>query len=95
MLDVAGGAQQDHFPGGSHQMAARIAAELGDRIRLNAAVTRIEWSPDAVAVTSSNGVVEARRAILAVAPAQRLDIDIAPRCRSNTNSWPSAGRWAR
>ena len=47
MLDVAGGAQQDHFPGGSHQMAARIAAELGDRIRLNAAVTRIEWSPDA------------------------------------------------
>ena len=78
MLDVAGGAQQDHFPGGSHQMAARIAAELGDRIRLNAAVTRIEWSPDAVAVTSSNGVVEARRAILAVAPAQRLDIDIAP-----------------
>ena len=29
-------------------------------------------------MTSSNGVVEARRAILAVAPAQRLDIDIAP-----------------
>ena len=63
MLDVAGGAQQDHFPGGSHQMAARIAAELGDRSGWNAAVTRIEWSPDAVLVTSSNGVVEARRAI--------------------------------
>lgn len=78
MLDTAGGAQQDHFPGGSHEMAARMAAELGDRVRLRATVTRIEWSQNAVAVSSSNGVVEARRAIVAVAPAQRLDIDIAP-----------------
>lgn len=78
MLDTAGGAQQDHFPGGSHEISARIAAELGDRIRLGAVVSRIEWSADAVAVTSSAGVVEARRAVIAVAPAQRLDIDIAP-----------------
>jgi len=78
MLDVAGGAQQDHFPGGTHQMSARMAAELGDRARLNAVVSRIEWSADAVAVTSSAGVVDARRAIVAVAPIQRLDIDIAP-----------------
>lgn len=78
MLDVAGGAQQDHFPGGTHEMSARMAAELGERVRLGAIVSRIEWSDDAVAVSSSNGVVEARRAILAIAPAQRLDIDIAP-----------------
>lgn len=78
MLDTAGGAQQDHFPGGSHEMSARIAAELADRIRLGAVVSRIEWSEDAVAVTSSAGVVEARRAIIAVPPAHRLDIDIAP-----------------
>ena len=78
MLDTVGGAQQDHFTGGTHQMSARIADELGDRIRLGAVVTRIEWSSDAVAVNSSAGVVEARRAIIAVAPAQRLDIDIAP-----------------
>lgn len=78
MLDVAGGAQQDHFPGGSHEMSVRIAADLGDRVRLGAAVTRIEWSDDAVAVMSSAGVVEARRAIVAIAPAHRLDIDIAP-----------------
>ena len=78
MLDVPGGAQQDHFPGGSHQMALALAAELGDRIRLGSIVSRIEWSEDAVAVTSTGGVVEARRAILAIAPAQRLDIDIAP-----------------
>jgi monoamine oxidase len=78
MLDVVGGAQQDHFPRGSHEIAQRIAAELGDRIRLGAAVSRIEWSQNAVAVTSSAGVVEARRAIVAIAPAHRLDIDIAP-----------------
>ncbi|MEI6253898.1 MAG: flavin monoamine oxidase family protein [Mycobacteriaceae bacterium] len=78
MLDVVGGAQQDHFPGGTHEMSARMAAELGERVRLGAIVSRIEWSQDAVAVSSSDGVVEARRAILAVAPSQRLDIDIAP-----------------
>jgi monoamine oxidase len=78
MLDTAGGAQQDHFVHGTHQMAARIADELGERIRLGAIVSRIEWSENAVAVNSSAGVVDARRAIIAVAPAQRLDIDIAP-----------------
>ena len=78
MLDTAGGAQQDHFVHGTHQMAARIADQLGERIHLGAIVSRIEWSQNAVAVTSSAGVVEARRAIIAVAPSQRLDIDIAP-----------------
>ncbi|HOB49601.1 MAG TPA: flavin monoamine oxidase family protein [Mycobacterium sp.] len=78
MLDTAGGAQQDHFADGSHEMSARIAAELGDRVRLGAVVTRIEWSDDAVAVASSAGTFEARRAIVAVPPAHRLDIDIAP-----------------
>ena len=78
MLDTAGGAQQDHFVHGSHQLSARIADELGERIRLGAIVSRIEWSESAVAVSSSAGTVEARRAILAVAPSQRLDIDIDP-----------------
>jgi monoamine oxidase len=78
MLDVVDGAQQDHFPGGTHQISTTMAAELGDRVRLGANVTRIEWSDDAVAVMSSAGVVEARRAIVAIPPAHRLDLDIAP-----------------
>ncbi|TGD87150.1 flavin monoamine oxidase family protein [Mycolicibacterium sp. CH28] len=78
MLDVVGGAQQDHFPGGTQQIADKMAAELGERVRLNSVVSRIEWSSDAVAVTSSSGVVEARRAIVAIPPAHRLGIDIAP-----------------
>ena len=92
MLDVVGGAQQDHFPGGSHQLATTMAAELGERVRLNAVVSRIEWSDDAVAVMSSAGAVEARRAILAMAPVQRLDIDIAPappiEYQQLAQSWP-------
>ncbi|MCB1265781.1 MAG: flavin monoamine oxidase family protein [Mycobacterium sp.] len=78
MLGTVGGAQQDHFVEGTHQMSVRMAEELSDRIRLGAVVSRIEWSEDAVAVTSSAGVVEARRAVVAIAPMQRLDIDIAP-----------------
>lgn len=78
MLDVVGGAQQDHFPGGTQQIADKMAADLGARIHLDAVVTRIEWSDDAVAVTSSGGVVEARRAIIAIPPAHRQGIDIAP-----------------
>lgn len=78
MLDTAGGAQQDHFPGGSAEISTRLAAELGERIRLGAVVSRIEWSAKAVAVTSSAGLVEARRVIVAIPPAHRLAIDIAP-----------------
>ncbi len=78
MLDVVGGAQQDHFPAGTQQIADKMAADLGERVRLNAAVSRIEWSDDAVAVTSTAGVVEARRAIVAIPPAHRLALDIAP-----------------
>jgi monoamine oxidase len=60
------------------QSIADLAEKEGVTIVTNAAVSRIEWSPDAVALTSSAGVVEARRAIVAIAPAHRLDIDIAP-----------------
>ena len=42
MLDVEGGAQQDRFPGGTQQIALRMADELGDRVVLSAAVRRIE-----------------------------------------------------
>jgi monoamine oxidase len=78
MLDTTGGAQEEVFPDGTQQIAKKMAAELGDRVRLNSIVSRIEWSEDAVAVSSSSGTVEARRAIVAVPPAHRQAIDIAP-----------------
>ena len=38
MLDVEGGAQQDRFPGGTQQIALRMAEELGPRVVLDAVV---------------------------------------------------------
>ena len=36
MLDVEGGAQQDRYPGGTQQIAVRMADALGERVRLDA-----------------------------------------------------------
>ncbi len=46
MLDVKGGAQQDRFPGGTQQIALRMAEELGPRVVLNAVVRSIERRTD-------------------------------------------------
>jgi monoamine oxidase len=92
MLDTTGGAQEEVFPAGTQQIAKKMAAELGDRVRLNSIVTRIEWSDHAVAVSSSSGTVDARRVIVAVPPAHRLNIDIAPAppigYQQLAQSWP-------
>ena len=71
--------------------------ELGERVRLDAAVSRIEWSDDAVAVTvDGRGGRRAAAPSSAIPPAHRAAIDIRPgpadRVRS---SWPSTGRRAR
>lgn len=41
MLDVTGGAQQDRFLGGTQEIAEKMAAELGERLRLGKVVDRI------------------------------------------------------
>lgn len=93
MLDTSGGAQQDRFPGGTQQIAARIADELGPRLVLNAPVRRLEWREDAgVTVTSDAGAVTARRAIVAIPPQHRAAIEFAPQLprqhRELVTNWP-------
>jgi monoamine oxidase len=66
MLDTRGGAQQDRFPGGTQQIALRMADGLGPRVRLGAVVRRVEWRDDGVAVAFDGGQVAARFAIVAV-----------------------------
>ena len=78
MLDVEGGAQQDRFPAGTQQIAQRVAAELGERVRLRAPVTRIEHATDGVVVESGQARVEARAVVLAIPPAHRAAIDFSP-----------------
>jgi len=78
MLDTHGGAQQDRFPGGTQQIALRMADELGPRVRLGAVVRRVEWRDDGVTVALDGGQVTARFAIVAVPPEHRAAIAFSP-----------------
>jgi monoamine oxidase len=70
LTDVAGGAQQDRFVGGSQLISQRLAARLGERaLRLGAPVRRITHGSDQVTVHADGLTVRARRAVVAVPPA--------------------------
>jgi len=79
MLDVEGGAQQERFPGGTQQIALRVAEELGPRVVLNAVVHSIERHTDGtLTVGSDRGDVGAKAVIVAVPPAHRAGIAFDP-----------------
>lgn len=80
MLDVAGGAQQQHFADGAHTLAERLARRLGDRVLLGAPVTRIVWDAAGAVLHRADGAapVPARRVVLAVPPALRNSITFDP-----------------
>jgi monoamine oxidase len=79
MLDVEGGAQQDRFPGGTQQIAVRMAEELGPRVVVNAVVCRIERHEDGgLTVTSDQGTVAARAVVVAIPPEHRAAITFVP-----------------
>ena len=79
MLDVEGGAQQDRFPGGTQQIAVRMAQELGPRVVLDAVVRSIERHADGtLAVTSEAGTVAAKAVIVAIPPEHRAGIAFLP-----------------
>ena len=78
MLDVKGGAQQDRFPDGTQQIAQRIAAELGERVRTEAAVRRIARTGAGFTVESARGEHTAAAVVLAIAPAHRGAITFDP-----------------
>jgi monoamine oxidase len=93
MLDVEGGAQQYRFPGGTQQIALRMAEELGERVVLNAVVRRIERRSDgSVIVGSDRGDVTAKAVIVAIPPAHRAGIEfdpaLPPEYEKLTEHWP-------
>ena len=63
--------------GGAPTLATRLAAELGEAVRLSSPVRRIEQTDASVRVLCDRLTVEARRAIVAVPPflASRIDYD--------------------
>lgn len=69
MIGTVNGAQELRITGGAQQLAARLAGLLGDQVRLDCPVSRIDWDGDRVVVTHDQGTVTARRAIVAIPPA--------------------------
>ena len=93
MLDVEGGAQQDRFPGGTQQIALRMAEELGPRVVLNAVVRSISWGSDgALTVGCDGGDVTAKAVIVAIPPEHRagiaFDPALPPEYEKLTEHWP-------
>jgi monoamine oxidase len=68
LIDTTGGAQQDRFAGGSAVIAERLAISLGDVVRLEAPVSKIEVNGDKVTATTPAGQFEGRRIIVTVPP---------------------------
>ncbi|HEY6934255.1 MAG TPA: FAD-dependent oxidoreductase [Marmoricola sp.] len=77
--DTAGGAQESRFVGGSGLIPQRLARLLGDRVALDAAVTRVVQRDGRCEVHSSRGIVRARRVVVACPPPLVLGIDWQPR----------------
>jgi monoamine oxidase len=70
LTEFEGGAQQEHFVGGSQQLCDRLADGLGDDVRLRSPVAAVEQDGDGVLLrTEEGGRVGARHAIVAVSPA--------------------------
>jgi monoamine oxidase len=78
LTSTAGGAQDSRFIGGSQLVSLRMAARLGRRVVLNAAVRRIAQGGGGVGVTSDVGTWDARRVIVAVSPMLAGRIDYEP-----------------
>ena len=69
LLSTDGGAQQDRIVGGSVLVSEAMAAGLGDRVRLDSPVRRIEQHGHRVSATTRGGeVFEADRVIVTLPP---------------------------
>jgi len=62
-------AQETRIAGGSQILSLKMAAELGDRVRLSTPVSAISgWNEDAVTLHTGAGLIRARRVIVALMP---------------------------
>ncbi|WDM17617.1 flavin monoamine oxidase family protein [Streptomyces lavenduligriseus] len=78
MLDVEGGQQQDRIVETTQEIAKRVAARLGDRVRLETPVRCIAQDDDGVTVRTDSGEIRARYAIVTASPAHRAAITFEP-----------------
>jgi monoamine oxidase len=66
--DTKDGAQERRFVGGSQLIPLRLAGQLGSRVALNAAVTRIDQDSSRAVVHTTRGNVTCKRVIVAAPP---------------------------
>ena len=78
LFSIEKGAQENMVEGGAGVIAQRVAAELGDAVRLNAPVRSITQGDDRVVVEGDATVVEARHAVVTVPPALAVEIAFDP-----------------
>ncbi|NRQ38556.1 FAD-dependent oxidoreductase [Nonomuraea sp. NN258] len=64
----AGGAQDSRVDGGAHQLCERLAARLGERVRLGTPVRAVHQDGDGVTVVARTGEFRADAAVIAVPP---------------------------
>ena len=75
---IEGGVQQDRITGGMQTILDRVAARLGDSVRLATPVREIRQDAGAVDVVSDRITVRAARAIVAIPPVLAADITWSP-----------------
>ena len=68
LISTEGGAQHARVDGGMQQLSERLAAELGERVRLEEPASAIADDGTVVRVTTERGTYEASRVIVAVPP---------------------------
>jgi len=66
--ETKNGAQERRFVGGSQLIPLRLAGQLGSRVALNAAVTRIDQNSARAVVRTTRGSVTCERVIVAAPP---------------------------
>jgi monoamine oxidase len=78
LFSVQGGAQEQRFKGGSQQVALKVAAALGNRVRLNSPVQAVTQTSKGVKVLATGLTVEAKYVIVAVPPILAREIKFTP-----------------
>jgi monoamine oxidase len=76
--ELPGGGREHRVVGGTQELSLRLAARLGDRVRLDEPVIAIDDDGAHVRVQTARGVHQARRVVLAVPPALARAIAVTP-----------------
>lgn len=82
--ELPGGGREHRFVGGAQALALRLAAALGERVRLGAPVLAVETRATVATVRTAAASFAARRVVLALPPAlaARLEVELPPRARA-------------